>query len=207
MTPMDFAAKEYLREREFYIEKQKRPMQVFIDTLCKSTFVPDFDPAAVDLQQELAHVQAHCENQIDSILKTLDSEQVPTARSASKLLVCLDAMASKGVKPRKPTMLRDGEKWIRNPDFDCEKDRFNLDAMDDSTGTDSSSEVTSTASSSGPIPRSPGSDGKSEIRSKKARGSGDLTKPHRSNSLAVPPSTPPTDLAEPKRKSKLERML
>jgi len=143
MSPMDFAAKEYLREREFYIEKQKRPMQVFIDTLCQMATSLDFDPAAVDLQQELSYIQGHLESNLALIIPTLASESQASSRSAQRLLVCLDTMAAKSVKPRKATMVNNGTaeepKWVLNPLFDCNTDRFNIDAIS-SSSTDSGSD-------------------------------------------------------------------
>jgi hypothetical protein len=192
MSPIDFAAKEYLREREFYIEKQKRPMQVFLDTLCKSTSALDFDPAAVDLQQELSFVQAHLESHLDAIIISLNDPSMATARAASRLLICLDSMASKAVKPRKPTMIQigtDGEqKWVINPKFDVETDKFQLDAI--SSGNDSGSEL---SGSSGKL-----SSSEKPAKTKRKVGTDAIG---RSQSLAVPLE------AESKRKSKLERML
>lgn len=201
MSPMDFSAKDYLREREFYIEKQKRPMQVFIDTLCTASTSLDFDPAAVDLQQELSFVQAHLESHLPAIIATLQDPATAAARAASRLLVSLDSMASKAVKPRKPSMIQIGTdaddlKWVLNPKFDAEIDRFQLDPSsgNDESGSDASSgKVTSSAGSTS----SP-----SEKPKKKSRGKTSHTDPiGRSQSLAVPLET-----AE-KRKSKLERML
>lgn len=146
MSPMDFGAKDFLREREFYIEKQKRPMQVFIDTLCQTSTSLDFDPAAVDLQQELSYIQGHLESNIALIIPALGSEAQATTRSAQRLLVCLDSMASKAVKPRKACMINSGSaeepRWVLNPMFDSSADRFNLDSTFNSSSTDGSGSET-----------------------------------------------------------------
>jgi len=196
MSPMDFAAKEFLREREFYIEKQKRPMQVFIDTLCSSTTSFDFDPAAVDLQQECSFIQAHLESHLSVIIASTTSEEGrAVARSASHLLIALDAMAAKAVKPRKPCMIQVGtdpeeENWVVNPKFDPEQDRFQLDASgggDDGSGSENGSGKLSTPDKK-----------KKSARRKSAGTHSDGI--GRSQSLAVP-------VEAEKRKSKLERML
>lgn len=151
MSPMDISAKDVLREREFYMEKQKRPMQVFIDSLCQRPTSLDFDPAAVDLQQELSCLQSHLETHLSSIIACLKDDNSGTVQASSRLLVALDAMSAKAVKPRKSTMVQDptaspddGIQWKLNPDFDAETDKFNLDAT--SSGSESS-DTSSSASS------------------------------------------------------------
>lgn len=211
MSPMDIAAKDVLREREFYIEKQKRPMQVFIDSLCQRPTSLDFDPAAVDLQQELSCLQAHLEGHLQLIINCLNDVNSGTVQAASRLLVALDAMSYKAVKPRKATMIEDIspnaspdelDRWKLNPDFDAEADKFDLDAT--SSGSEGSEPSTSRDSSRDSsflciTPRDSNSPRREKRRSSRRQGSTD--------SSGKPTITVVSEPVEKRKSSKLDRML
>lgn len=215
MSPMDISAKDVLREREFYMEKQKRPMQVFIDSLCQRPTSLDFDPAAVDLQQELACLQAHLEGNIEAIIGALkSSENAGTVQATTRLLVSLDAMAGKSVRPRKPTLVRSSTnsndnddskpQWKLNPLFDPEADKFHLDAISsesESSPDSPASSLTLSTSGSGTL-RDASPAGKTE---KRRSGKRPTERDTLKNSAAATASEPKAP--EPRKSSKLDRML
>lgn len=208
MSPMDIAAKDVLREREFYIEKQKRPMQVFIDSLCQRPTSLDFDPAAVDLQQELSCLQAHFEGHLSSIIECLKDDNSGTVQASSRLLVALDAMSAKAVRPRKPTMVQDisgsleeGSRWKLNPTFDAGTDKFNLDAT--SSGSESSDTSTSSSSFLSLTPRDSNSPRREKRKSQRRTGSSDAPGSGKTTTLITVTGEAP----DKRKSSKLDRML
>lgn len=106
-----------LHECEMYIEGQKIAMKRFLNQISKPNPNSEFfNPASVDLQQELSHMQEHCEKNIASIIQ-LYSEGTEISDSAKKLLCILDEMNKSYGSKRPPALIEVEGRWVVNPDF------------------------------------------------------------------------------------------
>lgn len=107
-----------IEERENFIEMNKQSMKSFLNIISNQKAQASiFNPASIDLQQELSHMQEHCEKNIDKIIEVMDppSKDYETAR---ELLCILDNLNNQFGNRRPPCLIKnDKGEWIKNPDF------------------------------------------------------------------------------------------
>lgn len=98
-----------LGQVEAFIEEQKPKMQAFLDKLCEpDVSLAIFDPAAVDLANELSNLQDALDKQLDNIVGVmLNKEHARASRNAERLLEILDEMNDRKIeKKRLPVFVK-----------------------------------------------------------------------------------------------------
>jgi hypothetical protein len=118
-----------LGQVEAFIEEQKIKMQVFLDKIC----IPDvslaiFDPAAVDLANELSNLQDSLDKQLDNIIYVMETKSDERlSKNALRLLEILDDMNDKKIeKKRLPVFVKNkstGDKKLGPTYIEVQKEK------------------------------------------------------------------------------------
>lgn len=123
-------------ERENFIEMNKQSMKSFLNIISNQKAQTNFfNPASIDLQQELSFMQEHCEKNIDKIMEVMDNPNEKDCEIARELLCILDTLNDQFGKRRPPCLIKnENGDWIKNPDFHPIKFDEEFDAIKDSHG-------------------------------------------------------------------------
>lgn len=118
MSPTQDHSDPVSNDIEKYVELQKQNMKRFLNQVSRTNQnIEFFNPASVDLQQELSFMQEHCEKNIDVIIQAFtDNSEI--SENAKQLLCILDKMNETSEVKRLPALIQnDKNEWILNPNF------------------------------------------------------------------------------------------